>query len=441
MGEGDEGDYSEKIVFPYALVNYKGKSAPVQLIENRSDANRIEALNYAESLLEYKFAGAISRLNRNVPYNIAYIMGHGEALGYQTWSMLRTLERQYKLDTFDMTASTHIPNYYDAVIINKPTDTFSDKEKFKIDQYVMNGGHIIWCVDMLRTYMDSLQRNSQFITTDYSLNLEDILFRYGVRINSDFIEDVQCEVMPMISGTNSSGQPTFEYPPFIYLPFFTPSSKHPIVNNMDAVLGVFANSIDTIANPEIKKTILLASSKYSRTTPSPVRVNLSMMLHPPRPEDMNKPYQPVAVLMEGKFRSIFQNRLPASTMHMLDSIGQRYKYACDSPTSMIVISDGDIFVNNVSPSTGPMDMGFWKYSKTMYANKNFMLNCLEYLTDHSGLLEARSKDHRLRLLDEGRVKAERKKWQAVNIGIPIALVLVFASCYLFFRKRRYEKAA
>ncbi len=441
VSEGDDAQHSEKLVFPYALVNYKGKSAPVSLLENKVGVTMDEGVSYSESLLEYKFATAINRLNRAVAPNIAYIMGHGESLGYNTWYMLQTLARNYKLDTFDLTASTHVPNYYDAIIINKPTDTFNEKEKFKIDQYVMKGGHVIWCIDMLHTYMDSLQRSSQFITTDFNLNLDDILFRYGVRVNADLIEDLQCNEMPMIMGTDANGQPQIQNRPWMYLPYFTPSSKHPIVNNMDAVMGVFVNSIDTIANPEIKKTILLASSKYSRTTPSPVRVNMSMMLHPPTPEMMNKPYQPVAVLLEGKFHSVFQNRLPASTLHMLDSIGQPFKGGCDSATSMIVISDGDVFANNVSPTSGPMEMGYWRYTGNVYANKAFMLNCLEYLTDHSGLLEARSKDHRLRLLDDGRVKAERKTWQAVNIGIPIALVLIFASCYLFFRKRKYERKA
>jgi gliding-associated putative ABC transporter substrate-binding component GldG len=441
ISEGDGADYSEKIIFPYALVNYKGRSAPVALMEAKLGASPAEGLSYSESLLEYKFATAINRLNRAVAPNIAYITGHGESLGYNTWSMLHTLDRTYKLDTFDLTASTHVPNYYDAIIINKPTDTFTDKEKFKIDQYVMKGGHVIWCLDMLHTYMDSLQRNSQFITTDFNLNLDDILFRYGVRVNSDLIEDLQCNQMAIVAGTDANGQPHMQWYPWIYLPYFTPSSKHPIVNNMDAVMGVFVNSIDTIANPEIKKTVLLASSKYSRTTPAPVRVNTSMMVHPPTPEMMNKPYQPVAVLLEGKFHSIFQNRLPPSTLRMLDSIGQPFKAACDTPTSMIVISDGDVFANNVSPTTGPMEMGYWRYTDNMYANKSFLLNCLEYLTDHSGLLEARSKDHRLRLLDEGRVKAERKTWQFVNIGIPILLVLIFASAYLFFRKRKYERKA
>ena len=440
-GEGDEGDYSEQIVFPYALVNYKGKSTPVALVENRVGASRVEVLNYSESLLEYKFASAINKLNRNVPLSVAYIIGHGETLDYRSWYLLKTLGRQYKLDTMDLTFSTHIPISYDAVVINKPTDSFNDKEKFKIDQYVMKGGHVLWCVDMLRTYMDSLQYSPQFITTDYTLNLDDILFRYGVRINSDLVEDMQCNPMPMIMGRDANGQPNMELRPWIYLPFFTPFSKHPIVNNMDAVMGTFVNSIDTIANPEIQKTVLLASSKYSRTTPSPVRVNLSMMLHMPKPEMFNKPYRPVAVLLEGKFHSIFQNRLPGSTLHMLDSIGQRFKNACDTPTSMIVISDGDIFANDMSQSTGPMEMGYYKYTKDMYANKSFLLNCMEYLTDHSGILEARSKDHRLRLLDTGRIKNERKTWEALNTLLPIGLVLVFAVCYMFFRKRRYERKA
>ncbi|RYE24749.1 MAG: gliding motility-associated ABC transporter substrate-binding protein GldG [Sphingobacteriales bacterium] len=438
--KGDDEGYQQKIIFPYALVQYKGKEMPVRLLENSLALSPLEALNYSESLLEYKFANAINKLTSPQKPELAYIMGHGENLGMQTFDLLTSLRGPYVVDTLDLVSSLYIPNYYKAIIINKPTMPFDDKDKFKIDQYIMNGGHVLWAVESLRASMDSLQTGSQqFIATDYGLNLDDQLFKYGVRINGDLIEDLQCLQIPVIDG-QVNNNPQMVLKSWMYYPLFLPSSSHPIVKNMDAISSMFANSIDTVNNPEIRKTILLQSSKYSRVAPAPVRVSLSMMKYQPRAELFNNPNKAAAVLLEGKFRSVFQNRLSGEFLSIMkDSLKREFKGESDTATSMIVISDGDMMSNDFTQRMGPMEMGFWRFTNEKYANKNFVLNCLEYLTDHSGLLEARSKDVRLRVMDGGRVKEEKGMWQAINIGLPIALVLIFASCYLFFRKRRYEK--
>ncbi|MEI8278746.1 MAG: gliding motility-associated ABC transporter substrate-binding protein GldG [Bacteroidota bacterium] len=439
--QSTQDDYSEKMVFPYALVHYKGKERPVSLLENYQGVNASENLNKSEALLEYKFASAIHSMIIPDKPNIAYIVGNGEALGWNTSDALMTLSKLYHIDTIDLVSNVRIPVIYDAIIIDKPTLPFEDKEKFKIDQYVMRGGHVLWMVDMVHADMDSLHSSEQFIAMDQGLNLDDILFKYGVRVNPDLIEDIQCNPIPITVGMNGD-KPKVDLRNWIYFPVLVPIVNHPIVNNMFAVMSMFANSIDTIGNPEIKKTVLLSSSKYSRTVAAPVRVNLNMLKYPPKPELFNKPYRPVAVLLEGKFRSVFTNRLPASFMQILqDSLKQPFKPECDSNTSMIVISDGDIMQNDLSQRTGPMEMGYWRYTNEKFANKDFVLNCVDYLTDRSGLLVARSKDLRLRLLDAGRVKVEKTKWQIINIGVPILLVLIFASGYMFFRKRRYETKA
>lgn len=292
---------------------------------------------------------------------------------------------------------------------------------------------------MLQTPIDTLMKTGQFITTDYGLNLDDQLFKYGVRVNSDLIEDVTCNQIPLITGTMGNGQPQIELRPWPFLPIFTPTSPHPIVKNMDAIMGEFVNTIDTIANESTRKTVLLQSSNYSRSTANPVRVSLSMLQYNPDPRLYTKPYRPAAVLVEGKFQSLYKNRVPPGFLQLLrDSIKYEFKESVDSSTSMIVIADGDMLLNKVSRTRGLQEMGYWEYTRSLFANKNFLLNCMEFLTDPNSLLEARSKDLKLRLLDLKRAKDEELKWQFVNVGIPIALVLVFASFYLFFRKRRYE---
>lgn len=433
-------DYTQQIIIPYAVVTYNGREMPVKLLETHLGLSDKEQLNNSESLLEYKLADAIHKLITPGKPTLAYVMGNGEVLGPRTYDALTTLEKQYRVDTIDLKSGAAIPRMYNTIIINRPTVPFDDKDKFKIDQYVMHGGHVLWLIDPLDAPVDSLRNSQQFITSEYNLNLDDLLFKYGVRINNDLIEDLQCNKIPVIQEGSTADQPQYDFNNWYYLPVFTPSSHHPIVNNMDAIMGFFVSSIDTISNPEVKKTILLESSNYSRVTPSPVRVSLAMTKFAPRPELFNKPYQPVAVLLEGKFQSIFQNRLAPSFLKILsDSLKTPFKAQADSIGSMIVISDGDMLLNEFSQNQGMLEMGYWRFPPTRYANKAFFMNCIEYLTDHSGLLEARSKDLRLRLLDAGRVGKERTTWQFVNIGIPIILVLIFAACYLFFRKRKYEK--
>ncbi len=436
----DKQNSSKQVIYPYALVRYNGKEQPVRLLDNHFGMSPMQVLNYSETLLEYKLASAIHHLQSDAKPRLAYMLGNGEPLGANTHDMLITISKQYRVDTLDIDFDYYIPNHYDAIIFNKPTTPFTEKHKFKIDQYVMRGGKVLWAIDPLQTPIDTLQKTGQFITTDFALNIDDQLFRYGVRINNDLIEDAQqCNPVPLITGTLSNGQPQIELRPWTFLPVFLPTSPHPIVKNMDAVMGRFVSSIDTIDKTNNTKTILLESSKYSRSDPSPVRVSLNMIRFQPETKYFNKPYRPVAVLIEGRFNSLFQNRMAPDFLKVLnDSLNYHFKAFTDTTTKMIVIADGDMFLNDMTGTTGMEEMGYWRYTQNLFANKNFLLNCLEYLTDPNSMLEARSKDLKLRLLDAKRVEAEKTKWQMVNVVVPVVLVLVFASAYLFFRKRRYE---
>ncbi len=439
-----ERNVSEQIIYPYALIKYKGETLPVRLLENHLGMSPLEVLNYSETLLEYKLGNAIHKLQSQRRPKLGYIMGHGEQLGILTVDLLTTLENFYSIDTIDLPSEYHINDaLYQAIIINRPTLPFDEKDKLKIDQYVMRGGKILWAIDPLQSPVDSLQANGQFLTNDFDLNLDDMLFKYGVRLNHDLIEDaVQCNAIPLITGTLSNNQPQIELRPWPFLPFFIPKSPHPIVQNMDAVMGKFASSIDTIATPLNHKTILLESSQYSRSVPAPVRVSLSMLRFDPDPKLFKNPFRPTAVLVEGNFSSLFENRMAPMFLSVLrDSLRYPFKVATDIATCIIVLSDGDMLLNEFSNQQGVLELGYWQFTQKLFANKNFVLNCIEYLTDPNSLLEARSKNSKLRLLDADRVKEEKTMWQVVNILIPIALVLVFASAFIFFRKRRYEKPA
>ncbi len=426
--------YSMQVFFPYALVQYNGKEMPIMLLEDPPGKSAAEKINYAEALLEYKFANAINQLERPSRPRVAYIMGNGEDLGIRTYDMLASLPRYYDLDTLDITHTVHIPLAYDAIIINEPKITFTGPEKLKIDQYIMHGGHVLWNISPLDASIDSLEAHPpQIMAMEYGLELDEILFKYGVRVNADLIEDMQNLQLPRMVNNGPA-----EMHDWIFFPKLNPTSEHPIVRNMDFIFGKFTSSIDTLITSGIKKTILLQSSKYSKVASAPVRVSLSVMNFPADNKMFNKPYRPVAVLLEGKFVSAYKNRLAPEYLHLLDSLREPFKPNTDSTTSMIVSSVGDLFGNDYSTKQGILQMGYYKYDGQFYANKMFLLNCLQYLTDNSGILESHSKQVKLRLLDEGRAKDEKTQWQIINVAVPIALVLVFASCYFFFRQRRYE---
>jgi ABC-2 type transport system permease protein len=432
----DNDEYSMKVFFPYALVRYNGKEMPIMLIEDKSGrSSPAEKIGYSETMLEYKFANALNLMSKPDIAHVAYIIGNGEPLGVNAMDMLSSVGRRYYLDTVDLAHVREISLAYDAIIIAQPTEPFTGPEKLRIDQYVMRGGHVLWSLNMVKASLDSFRNNdqSQFMAMEAGLDLDDILFSYGVRVNKDLVEDKQNLALPRKMNNGES-----QLHDWLYFPKLNPTTDHPIVKNMDFIKAEFTNSIDTTKSPDIKKTILLQTSKYSLKADAPIRVSMSMMNYQYKTEMFTKSYLPVAVLLEGKFHSVYDHKLAPEYLRFLDSMKQPFKPSCDSANSMIVVSAGNIFMNGYTPKDGVQPMGYYWGTHEYFANRNFLLNCLEYLTDHTGVLEARSKEVKLRLLDTGRAKDEKSTWQAVNVGIPIAMVLVFASAYLFFRKRRYE---
>lgn len=439
QADEDEG-YSEKIIFPAAKIAYNQKETSISLLESHLSMTPQEKLNNSEAMLEYKFASAIKYLIEPDRKKVAYIVGHGEEIGVNTFDMLSTLEKYYDVDTVDLTQNIDIGKFYTAAIICKPTQTFDEKNKFKIDQYVMQGGKLLMFLDILRFNMDSLRYTDASLAMDYGLNLDDLLFKYGVRVNPDYIEEFADQANPIPVTVGMMGnQPDIQLLPWTYFPFSISTSKHPIVNNLDAVMFMYASSIDTVANPEITKTILLASSNRSRRAPSPVRISLSSLKFKPQAEMYKEKAIPMAVLLEGKFKSIYANRIDENFVKVYkDSLKKPYNIECEKDNKIIVVGDGDVFLNDFNTSRGPLECGFYKFTEQRFANKTFILNCMEYLTDDYGLLEARNKNLTLRLLDTVRIKKQKLQWQLLNIALPAFILLVFGSAYFFFRRKKYE---
>jgi gliding-associated putative ABC transporter substrate-binding component GldG len=428
--------YSEKLIFPGALLHYGSKTVGINLLKNQGGLNPEATMNSSQSLLEYQFANAIYQLQQKQPPLVGYMLGNGEMLGAEVYDALSTMQSNYLLDTITLQYVSHIPREFNAVVFAKPLTRFTDEDKLKIDQYVMNGGKVIWFIDELNASIDSLQHQESFVAFDKGLNLEDLLFRYGVRINQDLVQDMQCDFVPQVVDRTGQMQPLG----FPYFPLLTPTAAHPIVKNMDLVLSHFASSIDTVKGGGITKTLLLTTSANSRSVNAPVEVSWNSLRVKPNRREFTKQFLPVAVLLEGKFTSLFRNRLDENAHQALQrASGVPFKNNSDTINKMIVVSDADVIMNAFSQKSGPLQMGVNLYDQSMvYANREFLLNSLGYLTHNTGIMDARNKELTLRLLNPEKVKLEKTKWQAICFIVPIGLILLFAAIFQFIRQRKFE---
>ena len=442
-GEGK----TQRQIFPGAIIQYAGRSIAVDMLQgqvqksvfNSDDILDKQSLNSAEALLEYKFANAIQKLTQKDVPVVAYAYGNGEPpYGFlPAHDVFETLGKNFIVDTVNVRSQPFINPQYAAVVIVKPTIKFTEDDKFKLDQYVMNGGRLLFFMDVLYAERDSLQ-NGELITYSRDLNINDLLFRYGARITTDLLADKHCDKIPVEVGS-VGGQSQKQLLPWPYAPLLQPGSDNVIVKNQADVLGQFANSIDTVEAAGITKTVLLSSSGSAYTLPTPARIELNSLQTIEDVTKFNRKNIPVAVLLEGKFLSMYANHASQAQLDTLKSYNLAFLKESNTAGKVIVVADADIVLNQVSESIGSLPMGMNKYTKIQYANKDFFLNCTEYLADKNNILDARAKDYTLRLLDVKKITAQRSFWQMINIVAPILLVCLFGLCYQWWRKRKYTK--
>ena len=434
-GEAQE----ERLVYAGAIVSSGGRNLPVKFLQVQSLSGGYESLNNAEALLEYKFANAIDKITRDSVPVIGYLIGNGQPLTYNVYDLIEnTLKPDYGFGFLPIDSVPVIPQDFDALMIVKPTSGFTDDQKLKLDQYIMNGGKVIWMIDKLYAEMDSLMRKQgDFIAFDRNLNLDDLLFKYGVRINSDLLQDLQAEKIPLVVG-NYGNQPQMQLVPWPYFPLLSNYNDHPISKNLDNVLSIFPNSMDTVVADGVKKTYLLSSSQSARILSTPAMVSLNSVQTEADLRTFTKSNVPVAVLLEGKFSSLYSNRIPVAVAQQMQAMGQPFKNRSEE-NSMIVVADADIVTNVFTQEEGPLPMGYNQFTQVQHANKDFLLNCIEYLVNPKGVLEARSKDIALRLLDPKKVEQEKTTWQLVTVVIPVLIVLAGALLYQVLRKRKYTR--
>lgn len=434
----DKGKQSQAMVFPWAVAVYNNKEVNIPLLKNIMGASTTQKVIGSIQHLEYSIADAINKVTKDRQKKVAIIKGNGELSEIHIGKLLRQIKESYYIGPFTLDSVAKDPNgtldalkKYDLAIISKPTEKFSDEEKQVLDQFIMNGGKTLWLIDQVAADMDSLY-NQAGATLAYprDLNLNDMFFKYGFRINPDLVKDEQGSPIKLATGEQGSAT---QYQDFIwkFAPQVYPSSQHPIVKNLGGIKFDFASPIDTLKNG-IKKTVLLQSSQYSKQIGTPSEVNLNIVTEKTSPQDyVNKGNLNLSVLLEGSFHSAFENRVLPFKESSFAAKGK--------PTKMIVVADGDIARNQLDKNMMPVELGYDQRTGNLYDNKDFMMNCVNYLLDDTGLINIRSKDVELPLLDKEKVYENYTITQFITIGLPILILLVFGLVFTFIRKRKYSR--
>ena len=424
---------SQKVIFPEALVESGGKSVVVNLLLKRIGLSDAEQLNNSIQNLEYAFSSAIKKATTGGKPEVGFTEGHNELTDVQLNDGMKALSEGYLVGRVDLkTIPFAVLQKIKLLVIPKPDKPFTELEKFKLDQYVMRGGRVLWSIDQVSAELDSLRgHGGEQLAFNKQLNLDDILFVYGIRINYDLIADISCSQIPVATG-NAGGQAQIQNVPWLFYPLLMPLSKHPVVKNLDAIHTEFISTIDTLGTKGTNKTILLSSSPYNRKFSTPYLLSLQMLEQEPDPKTFVNPLKTVGVLLEGKFKSDFLNRpVPEGVTDKIESLPE------SKPTKMIVISDGDVFKNQVGTDGSPYPLGYDHYTRQNFGNKNLLLNIADYMTDDSGLIGLRTKEIQIRLLDRARIRSEKLYWQVINNVIPLAFVLIFAIFQHYIRRRKY----
>lgn len=429
-----------KNIFPYALLHSNGETEVINLFPSSKRNISVAELNNAEAMMEYGFAKSLDKLTNRQVKAIAYAVGNGEPVDNSIFDLQQITAADYRMKPFDLNVFPYIPKEANVLLVVKPSTGFSEAAKLKIDQYVMNGGKVLLFVDNLHAEQDSLSLRKELVAYDRNLNLTDLLFNYGARINPDLVMDLQCDFLPFAVGGTAQA-PQYEFLHWNYYPLFESRNNHLINKNLGLVAGRYVNSIDTIEAEGIRKTFLLQSSAASRTISTPALISTAENRNTPEDALFKKNGIPVAVLLEGKFSSLYKNRVSKA---QTDSFAQAggFKEEGVGDGKMIVVADGDMVLNDVSNKQGPLPMGMNLFTmgtqyEYQFANREFLLNCLEYLTSKQSIIATRNKEIVLRLLDPKKTEAEKGKWQLINIALPIALVILFALVYQSLRRRRF----
>lgn len=433
----DEGKAIQKIIYPWLEITYNGKTIPVLLLRNLGGISGEENLNISIENLEFQITDAIRQLVITQISKIAFIEGHDELSEIETYEISKTLSKYFQIDRGVIGNDVGILNDYKAIIIAKPMSAFSEKDKFVIDQYIMHGGRVLWLLDGVRISQESFSTIGQSPALALDLNLNDILFRYGVRINPVLLEDVQCSYVPMNVAPKGE-QAHFEPMPWVLSPLLLTSNEHVITRNIPPIKAPFSSMVEMVGEfKELKRSFLMATSNNTHVLETPTNIALAQMPDLKNKTYFNMGYIPVGVVLEGKFPSVFANRMVPAEIENAPQIMHESVL-----TRQIIIANGNIIRNDVEKkgdSIQTTPLGFDRFMNQQFGNKEFITNAILYLTDKDGWMELRNRTFELRLLNKKAASEERIKWQLINVLLPIILLLIIGVIFQLLRKRKYAK--
>lgn len=426
---------SETLIWPGAICSYKGKESVWQIFKRQVGYEQEQSINNSVQEMEYGLSNTIRKTKLIKKPEVLFIEGHGELDTIYCADFMKSLTEYYNVSRVNIRNKLYALKGADAIVIAQPDSAFDDKDKYIIDNFIMHGGKALWLLDPVYVNRDTFNMKGYTLGFKNDLRLDDILFKYGVRLNPVLVQDLQCAQVPVNVGFKQ-GQPNFQLFPWVYYPLILPVSTHPIVKNLDLIRTEFIGTLDTVYAKDITKTVLLKTSRYTKTQPTPARISLGMVKYKAKEDQYKNAFQNVACLLEGRFESVFKNRIASAFMH--DSV---YGYMEKSkPTRMIVVADGDIAKNEYQRNTGMIyPVGYDVYTKNQFANKTFLLNCMNYLLDDEGLLQLRSREVKLRLLDKKRIVTQQTKWKLTNVGLPLLLIMLVGLLQFYIRKKKYSK--
>ncbi len=449
--QNSDGSAKQMVIWPGALVSYRNETElPIDLLETQIGSSSEEALNASMQNLEFRLIDAVKKVTTLKKPTVAFIEGHGELVEKDVYDIMQTLSKNYNVSriaingridalihrTQDTISEVKAFPSFNAIIIAKPTQPFDERDKFLIDQYIMHGGKVLWLVEPVMANMDSLQSQESTMGLEMDLNLDDMLFKYGVRLNRNLLLDLTCAALPIRTG-QVAGQAQLEYYRWFYFPLLQAASDHPMVRNMNAIKADFVSSIDATTSANgINQIPLLKTSDYTKISGAPVFITLAMLKQTPDRRMFPSKGQNVAYLLKGTFPSLYANRLPQEIVE-----SEEMQFMDESvPTAMIVVADGDIIRNQIEiKRKTPLPLGYDQFTGNTYGNKEFIENAVSYLVDGEGLIDIRSRELKIRLLDQTKINESRTQWQLINTVIPIGLIVLLGLAVSLIKKKKYSK--
>lgn len=429
----NDNGFAQKTIFPMAIIAAGGRRLPVKLLQNLdATGNYEENINNSIQNLEYVFTSGIQKVLTGHHPRIGFTEGNGELSDLFLNDAIKSLSESYEVGRVNLNLIDRAGlDKLKLLVVAKPQKEFTEAEKYKLNYFVMNGGRIVWCIDQVGADLDSLKGPGQ-LAFNRTLNLDDMLFMYGARVNYNLLADANCAEIPLAMG-GAQGQ--IQMAPWVYYPLLMPDTANSLVKNIDNIKGEFVSTVDTIGVKGVSKSVILHSSAFNKVFNTPKMLSLQMVAEQPDPKDYANVPQPVGVLLEGSFSSVFLNRnLPAG-------IEEKYAVPARSkPTKMIVIGDGDIFKNQVSSRDGSVfPLGFDRYTQRNFGNKALLLNIADYLSNDDNLIALRNKEVKIRLLDKAKLRTEKLQWQLINVLLPLLLLISFAIFQHYYRKHKYTR--